>query len=333
MFNNIIIKGIGIYHPENIVENEFFVDHFSKIGINIEENLRGMGREKRYLSNIDGETVITMGKEASLKALKEADVIPEDIDMLIFATDSPEYTCPTNALLLNSELGATNAGLTFDINTNCTGMLYAIDVACKMMKGSESIKKVLIVGSLLASLIACEKDPAIYANFADSAAALVLESVEENTERGFIDSACVTNAFVKDGFMMPKKGFSQIYNDDIEVHDKKFQLNPFDASFVPEEWVKLINKLLENNNYKADDIKQFLFSQYAKQMGEGTLDMLGLSTDFLTYVGHIYGYTGVTSPILAYYHALEENKIKNGDNIIFCSVGAGFNAMANLYKQ
>ena len=332
MYQNVIFTGIGMYHPENEVDNEFFIDHFSKMDIQIESLLKSLGKEKRFL-DIDGnETVITMAEKACLIALEEANLKPEEIDGLIFATDSPEYVCPSNALLTNEVLGMVNAHLCFDINSNCTGMITAFDVAARLMRENPALNKIIVIGSLLSSLIASKIDPVVYSTFADSAVALVIEKKNEEYRRGFIDSNYKTKPKDSLKFVNPAVGYSNIYNPNICVENKKFRLTPFENSYVPDEWRKLIDDLLERNGYNITDINQFFFSQFSKAFIDEMLGIYSLGEDKLTYVGDKYGYTGVSSPFVALYDALHENKVKQGDNLVFCSIGAGYNINSILYK-
>ncbi len=332
-YQNINMAGLGIYYPNNKVDNSFFIEHFAKMGIQVDHLLKSLGKEERYLDDTGEETVISMGYKAAVLAMEKANVKPEEIDMLIFATDSPEYTCPSNALYINGLLGTVNAHISFDINTNCTGMITAFDVASRLMDKNYFVNKALIIGGLLSSLIASNIDPVVYSIFSDSGAAIVLEKKNEDIKRGFIDSGYKTDPFCKQNFVMPKAGFSQMYNPNVDIEDKKFRLDPFDTSFVPGEWVKLINTMLERNNLSAENINHFLFSQFSKPFTEQTLKAFGLSNDRQTYVGDKYGYTGVTSPFISLHEAMETDRVKEGDYLVFVSVGAGYNVVSLLYKM
>ncbi len=332
MYQNIIFSGVGIFHPKNEVDNQFFIDHFNKMDIEIESLLRSLGKEKRFLDTEGEETVITMAEKACLIAMEKANVKPEEIDGIIFATDSPEFVCPSNALLTHEGLKTINANLCFDINTNCTGMITAFDIASRIMRGNPALNKVLIVGSLLSSLIASKVDPVVYSSFADSAVALVLEKKSEEHLRGFIESNFKTEPKDSRNFANPMVGFSNVYNPNIDIEDKKFRLVPFDTDYVPGEWKLLINSLLEKTNYEIGDIDHFFFSQFSKAFFYEMKEIYSLDWDKLTYVGDKYGYTGVNSPFMALNEAIEENRVNTGENLIFCSIGAGYNISAILYK-
>lgn len=330
-YTNVVFKGIGVYHPRREIPNSYFVDHFHNLGVDITKILKSCGRENRYFADKKYENVVTMATEASKKALSKAKLSTKEIDAIIFATDTPEYLCPSNALLLNDALQAENANLSFDINTNCTGMLTGIDIASRLLISNPNLKRILLAGSMFASLIANKRDPLIYPNFADSAAAVILEKIEEDHKRGFIDSNFKTDTFEKNKFVNPSSGMTKIF-DNIPVEEKKFSCYPEYSKFVADEWTQLIKDMLFRNNVAVEDIKQFFFSQYSLSLAEETLKQLNLPSDKHTYVGNKYGYTGVTSPILALNYALRHNTLNDGDLIVFCSIGAGYNICSILFK-
>lgn len=331
MYQNVIFKGIGTYHPANQVDNSYYVDYFKDIGIEVSHLITHLGRETRYVAN-DQETTVTMAYEASLEAMKSASIQPEDIDLLIFGTDCPESLVPTNALLLHDKLKTVNANQIFDLNSNCIGMLSAIDVASRLLLSNPRLNKALVVGSFMGSFISSKTDPVCYSNMADAAAAIILEKVEEPQRRGFIDTNFKTDPSVKDAWIYPIGGFKQILNNDIDKEEKKLKLKPFDTSFICQEWVDLMDTLFDRCDVSKYSISQYFFSQFSKPDAERTLELMNIDLDRYTFTGNKYGYTGLTSPILAYYEALHNGKVKSGDNIMFCSVGAGFNICALLYK-
>ena len=97
-YQNINIISTGVDHPANRIHNDYFSNHFNEMGIEVSGLLKHLEREYRYISNDPNETVITMAHKASIEALKDAKLNISDIDLLIFATDTPEYTSPSNAV-------------------------------------------------------------------------------------------------------------------------------------------------------------------------------------------------------------------------------------------
>jgi 3-oxoacyl-[acyl-carrier-protein] synthase III len=332
MHQNIIIKAIGTYHPVDRRDNSFYIKHFEDLGVDVSGLVNHLGRNKRCIADIEKESVITMAYEASVKALKSKNIEPEEIDLIIFGTDSPQMLVPTNALLLHDKLKTTNADQIFDMNANCIGMLSAIDVASRLLISNSRINKALVVGSFMGSLIASDTDPVCYSNLADAAVAIILEKVEETQKRGFIDTNFKTDPIVKDTFQFPVCGFTNMYNPEVDVEDKKLKLIPFDTSFICKEWVDLMDVLFNRYDISKHTIKQYFFSQFSRPDAEATLAMMGLDVNKFTYIGDKYGYTGLTSPLLAFNEALVNETIHTGDYIMFCSVGAGYNICALLYK-
>lgn len=331
-FTNINLIGLEIYHPENKVENDFFIDHFSKMGINAESLMNHLGRKERYLAS-EGENSLTMAAEASKKVIQKSKISPEDLDMIVFVSETPEYYVPTNALKLNNILGAKCAHLVFDMNDNCIGMLTAMDLVSRYMLGNNKIKFALVVGSLyITGMI--RKDCVIsYPNIADGSAAIILEKVSDSTiKSGFVDSNFYTNSMNHELMISPKCGFSNLHNKELEDNEKKLQWLPHDVSFFSDDWMQLITELLERNGLEASDINHYLFSQFSIPDGLVTLDKMGISSDKTTVVGEKYGYTGCASPFFALHDAIAEGKVNNGDYIILFSVGAGYTMSAVLLK-
>ncbi|QUH21736.1 ketoacyl-ACP synthase III [Alkaliphilus sp. B6464] len=330
---NINIISTGIYHPQNKVHNQFFIDHFNKMEIDVEGLLNHLDREYRYLSDDPNETVITMGYGASIDALKNANIDINDIDLLVFATDTPEFTSPANAIKLLNLLGGEKIRMAYDTNTNCLGMLTALDQASRILMTNKRFKKALVVGGILFSSVSSKYDSVSYSNFGDAAAAVVLEKVEENEKRGFIDSTHVTQPTEHNNILMPRAGYSKILRDVIEnEEDKKWSWLPFDGSFISDYWAKLITEVAEDNGINPIDIGHLIFSQFTLPDAKLTLKKLGINENKTTYVGNEYGYTGTTSPIMALHRALNTNKINKGDYVILASMGSGTTVTVLLFK-
>ncbi len=329
---NTKIAGLGIYHPDNQVDNNFFVEHFGEMGTNAEKLMLKLGRKKRYLVDNHQENSISMAVNASTEAMKNARISPDMLDMIVFVTETPEYLVPTNALVLNHELGAANANIVYDMNANCIGMIDALDNTCRYLKNNRRIKYALVVGSLLISSIIRKDCIITYPNIADGSAAVVIESKAEDAPAGFIDSDYFTNPSRYELIMSPGCGFSSIFDSNIQEERKKLCWVPHEVDFFSEEWKKLILKLLERNSLTPESIDQYFFSQFSKPDAESTLVKLGLDPDKHTFVGEQYGYTGCTSPFFALNEAIKLNKVTEGSTVVFCSVGAGFSMSAVLFR-
>lgn len=331
-YRNVNIIGMGFYHPTNEVENQFFIDHFNKMDIDAESLMNHLGRKKRFLINNENENALTMAIESSKKALEQANIKAEDLDMIVFVSDTPEYFVPNNALIINNKLGAKNANIVYDLNNNCTGMITALDQVSRYIKQNPRVKNALIVGSLMITAIFRKDDPVAYANIGDASAAIVLQQKDEEFSKGFIDSAYITNSMNFDRMVAPASGYSKILKENIEENDKRLLWIPHDVSYFSDEWKRLILELLDRNNLSPEEIDHYLFSQFTKPDIEETLKKLEVSFEKTTFIAEIYGYTGNTSPFFALKHAVEDGKVKEGSKVVFCSVGAGYSMSAALYQ-
>ncbi len=324
----IVMKAVGIYHPEKVVHNEFYVEHFSKIdkslGVQVSHLLEHLGRKERYIADFTKENVITMALEASKSALELADISAEDLDGVIFSTDTPEYTSPTNAIILRDSLGANNAHTVYDLNANCVGMVVALDQAQALMKSNKRIHRLLVVGATMIHHFGQNIDPITYGCIGDAAVAVILEAVVTDKIIGFIDSIYDTKTNLRDYILMPECGMSNIYNPDIPEEQKRWKWDPFDTAEPEERCGELIKQIMEDNDYELKQAKMIFFTQFSEHA-------LGKVANAVKYVGDRYAYTGTSSPLLAYYHAMTAGEIVPEDILLFCSVGSGLTAAATLY--
>ena len=329
MGQNIMIRGTGIYTPANEVSNEYFAEHFRRLGVDAKGLMKHLNRQKRFLADRD-ESSLSMGFEAAKNALKKNDLNPEELDMIVFATDTPEYTSPTNALKLNQMLKAVNANRVYDMNCNCIGMLVAMDMVAAYMKQRKGVKKALIVGSMHVSSVVNYKDSVVYPTFGDSAAAMILESVQEEEERGILDSEYLTDSDYHNTIVLPACGHSKELLYEVPKEQRRLEWNPFDFGFLSDNWSKIISDLLLHNNITAEDVKYFIFSQFSDADNLLTLEKLGVSKEKYIFVGDHYGYTGVSSPIMALNEIWDD--LAQDGYLVFCSVAAGYSMNAVLYR-
>jgi 3-oxoacyl-[acyl-carrier-protein] synthase-3 len=331
MFNNLKIKGIGTYHPKNEIDNHYFINHFKKIDLDPSSLLSHLGREKRFkIKKYGEENSITMALEASKKALKEANITAEDLDMIVFASDFPEFVSPSNALMISNKLNS-KANIVFDMNSNCISMISALDVINSYVQ-AKNLNNVLLVSSCTITPFAKEDDIVVYPSTADASAAVVLKRKQDKNKSGVIDAKFYTDASYNWTIKMPACGFSKINDDSVDNNMKMMEWNQFDFSFLSDNWTKLIEELLEANDLKPDDVSLYLFSQFSKADILSTIDKLGVVEEKVIFVGNKYGYTGPTSPIIALNEAKQNNIIEEGSYAIFCSVGSGYTMGALLYK-
>ncbi|RPJ95255.1 ketoacyl-ACP synthase III [Rummeliibacillus sp. TYF005] len=319
-----------MYHPKNKVGNEYYIEHFKKEqGDDLTHFLEDIcGRNTRYIIDNEEENSVTMGIEAAKKVLKKANLSAKELDMIIFASQVPEFVFPTNAVALHHALNAGNHTGILDINANCSGLTTGLDQASRNLLANPNMKRVLLVGSDAASLVMNPQDTITYPNFGDVAVALILEKTEEET--GFIDSMYYTESSDFDKVTFPKNGLSK------NLHGRGVvdyvQWLPFPGDVSIEKATIMIEELIHRNNLSTQDIKAYCLSQFSIQNIELLRDNLGLKDEQMVYVGDKYGYTGTTSPLLAMYEGIQDGRIKRGDTVLFWTVGIGWQLIAVLFK-
>ncbi len=333
MFKNVHIIGVGSYHPKLQEKNQYYINHFKEYqaGEHVTALLHKLGRDTRTLATQE-ETSLSMAVEASRLALSNSGLHAEEIDMIIFVSDTPEYLSPCCALLLKNRLKAINSHAVFDMNANCIGMLTAMDTAARYLKTDDKFQTVLIAGSLLISPQAREDDMIAYACTGDGAAAVIMEKREEPEERGLLGSRMFTDDTYYWSITMPACGISKISDKEVDELDRKMLWKPFDFSFLSEKWSELITTLLADYHYKPSDVSHYFMSQFSRTDLELTMERLGADMSRAIYVGDKYGYTGCTSPIMALDDRLSLERFLKNQLIIFCSVASGYSMTALLYQ-
>ena len=329
--DNIKIKGTGVYIPKHKVYNEEINEHFAQRGLDASHLMNHMGRRKRYFISED-EDAISMCRNAIDDCVKKHKIDLEEIEMLVVCSDTPEYLTPTNAVKLVGLYGDNmkNVNVAFDMNCNCIGMVLGMDLVSKYMRSS-NISKALVIGCFCISPIALWGDTVVYANFADAAACVALEAVEEETRSGFLDTKVFVDASSHEYVTYPKCGMSKVPLKKIEPNEKRLEWIPSPADDMVEYIVREIRCVLKRNSLTTDDINYFIFSQLSDADNLETLKLLNVQEEKYHYMGSEYGYTGNTCTILCL-NRMWDLYAKPGNRIIIATIGAGSTVIVQLYQ-
>jgi 3-oxoacyl-[acyl-carrier-protein] synthase-3 len=169
------ITGTGSFVPEKVLTN---ADLSRMLGEDINEFVsQVVGIRERHIC-AENESTADLATGAAKRALDAASVLPEDLDLIILATDTPEYMSPATSVVVQHRLGARNAG-TFDLNCACAGFVTALDTASKFIIADDSYKKVLVIGAYAMSKYLDWTDKKTATIFADGAGAVVLEASQK----------------------------------------------------------------------------------------------------------------------------------------------------------
>lgn len=324
-----VITGTGMYVPEKIVPNSYFDELLGEdVSTWLSENVQIY--ERRWTD--DNESTADLAENAARVALKNAGVTVADIDLIVLSTDTPEFVSPSTSSIVQDRLGATKAG-TFDINTACAGFVTALDVASKYILADNQYQNILVIGAYNMSKYLNRQDKKTVTLFADGAGAAVV-SAKENTDRGFINSMLETKGEYNEWMGIYAGGTKSPVNH--QVVDEKTHMLQFVKKFPkelnPETWSRMINQLCERAGVQPQDVKRFFITQININSIFETMDILGIERDRAETVMHYYGYTGSACIPMALSQAYENNRIQEGDLVMFIGSGGGLAFAGTLFK-
>lgn len=326
---NSLIVGSGMYVPERIIPNSYFNELLGEdVDSWLRENLTI--RERRWCA--ENQSTADLAVNAALKALESACISAVQLDLLIIATDTPEYISPSTASVVQYRIGAKNAG-TFDINTACAGFVTALDTAGKFIQADEKYNYVLVIGAYAMSKYLDLTDKKTVTLFADGAAAVVLKS-EMNSENGFLTGLLFTEGQYSDWMGIYAGGTHlPVTHEVVENKDHLLKfVKKFPKEINPKTWTKMIKESCKKINILPTQIDHYFFTQININTIWETLANLGVERNKAHTIMHKYGYTGSACIPMAFDDAVTEGKVKKGDLICFMGSGGGL-AFANaIYK-
>ncbi|AHV97496.1 3-oxoacyl-[acyl-carrier-protein] synthase III C-terminal domain-containing protein [Paenibacillus sabinae] len=320
------IKDIDIYHPNKRIGNDFFIQHFDEKGIDIRGLLAALGRENRYSIDNEEENSLTMAFEAASNVLEKTGLTGADIDLIAYASQTPEYIFPTNSLMIHRLINGASHTICIDSNANCAGMTAAFEQVSRQMMANPRIRRALVIGSDHVAPHADKNDPVYYANFGDAAAAVILERDENSV--GFIDSIYQTDTCVYGNSMFPAEGLSNVGRTGVGAGEFNVKFIPFDDSICVDAASESINTLLSNNEIAPESIKVACFSQLSLPNIKAVSGKTGIDSDAAVYIGDEFGYTSTSSPFIALHRAVTTGLLERGDKLLFWTVGAGWQNVA-----
>lgn len=320
-----IIAGTGHYAPEKIVKNQYFNDLYKK---DIDTFLREQRNisERRWMSSNQSTSDLVI--PAAEMALKNASLTAQDLDLILIATDTPDYLSPSTAAVVQHKMNAIKAG-TFDINAACAGFVTALDTGRRFIQTDTAMKNVLVVGAYAMSRWINLEDYKIATIFADGAGAVVLQA--SDSAPGLLAATYRSIGEYHDYMGIYAGGSYMPFNQD--VLDKKEHLLTIPKRIPPEtnglHWPSLIKQTAEKAGWNYRDINHFFITQFNIQSINETMDKLELPRNLAHLIMQNYGYTGSASIGMCLSDAVQNQKIKKGDKIMFVGSGGGL-SMATL---
>ncbi|MDU7964904.1 MAG: beta-ketoacyl-ACP synthase III, partial [Clostridium perfringens] len=314
----------GLYTPKNLVENEKLQEFLETS----DEWIRTRtGIERRYIS-LD-ENTSDLAVEASKKALSQAGLSAEDIDLIIVATVTPDNFTPSTACIVQDKLGAKNAWA-FDINAACTGFIYALKLGRSLIRSGEA-NNALIIGAETLSKALNWEDRGSCVLFGDGAGATVLTSTEEDC--GIKCVNVKSDGSKGDSLVIQGLPLNSPFKDGKEVSENYINMNGREIfKFATKVMEESIVEILEKENIKIEDIAAIIPHQANLRIIDYVVKRLGIPREkFITNLQN-YGNTSGASIPIALCESIDEGNLKKGDNIIMVGFGGGLTWGAALIK-
>ncbi|MFP6854797.1 MAG: beta-ketoacyl-ACP synthase III [Opitutales bacterium] len=321
------IVGLGTYAPGKVLTND---DLCSMVDTSDEWIVSRTGIRERRFAN-DNEFTSDMAAEAARRAMADADVTPEDIDLLVVATITPDMAFPSTACLTQAKLGLSKV-CSFDLEAACSGFLYALDVADALLKTRE-YRRALVIGAEKLSSIMDWKDRTTCVLFGDGAGAAVLAKGEGSGAelRGFFLEADGSNPSL---LCQPGGGSAQpASSDSLRARQHFLKMNGKEIFKVA---VRLMERaaleLLEKHGLTPADVVCVIPHQANARIVESLAQRLELPMDRFFCNLDRYGNTSAASIPIALNEARQERNFSNGDHILMVAFGAGLTWASGLLR-
>ena len=324
------IVSTGMYLPDIEVTNDALRKRFNGNAPEFVDKMEAAsGILRRWYAPQDW-AASDLALRAARQALDRAGKSPEDIDLIILGTDSPDYITPATSVVLQSKLGAKNAG-TFDVSCACASFPTAITSASGMIASNRALKTVLVVGVYMMHKLAAPDDPLVFF-YGDGAGAAVLE---RSDEPGFLASAFAADGTYHRNWLIQAGGTAEPASEDALKNGRLSvkMLQRYPPEINDKGWPKLVREVARNGGFEVKDIDFVVFTQVRKPTIELVMRDLDLPMDKTHTVMDKWGYTGSACIPMAFDDALQEKKIKPGDLVVLIGSGVGYNQAAAAFRM
>jgi len=311
------ITAVGAYVPDYVLTNKILE---TMVDTNDEWITSRTGIKERRILKDEGKGSSFLGIKAAQDLIAKSDLDPTAIDMVIFATATPDLPVAANAAYAASEIGATNA-FSYDLQAACSSFLYGMSTAASYIE-SGRYKKILLIGADKMSSIIDYTDRATCIIFGDGAGAVLFEPNEDGygLQDEYLRTDGVGREFLKieaGGSILPASEETVANRQHFVQQDGKTVFK-----YAVSNMADASTKILERNNLTGDDVNWLVAHQANKRIIDATAKRMELDENKVLMNIQRYGNTtSATIPLLLHDY---ENQLKKGDNIVFASFGGGF---------
>ena len=321
------ITGVASYVPPRVLTNQ---DLATMVDTNDEWIRERTGISERHIAD-KGTAASHLATEAARKLLAQRNVRPEEIDLIIVASVTPDMMFPATACLVQDRLGAKNAW-GFDLSGACSGFVYALTVGAQFV-GAGTHKKALVIGSDIMSSIINYQDRATCILFGDGAGAVLVEPAASDGE-GILDFHHDIDGSGGQYLYMP--GGGSLHPPSHETVDKKMHYVHQEGQqvfkYAVRRMAEVSNLLLERNGFTTNDLALVVPHQANLRIIRATQERLGLDDSKILINIDRYGNTTAGTIPLGLCDALAQGRLKKGDLLLLVAVGAGYTTGGMLLR-
>ena len=310
-----VVRGIGSYLPRRKLTNQ---DLEKLVETSHEWIVQRTGIEERHIAE-DDETTSVLGIKAAEAALADAGLTANDIDLVICATSTPDYTFPSTATMIQTGIGMTH-GAAFDLQAVCTGFVYAVATADKFLQ-SGSHRRALVIGAETFSRILDWNDRTTCVLFGDGAGAIVLEAQEgegTSADRGVLTSHLRSDGRYRDKLYVDGGPGSTKTTGVLKMEGR--EVFKFAVGMVAD----VVQDAFKATGTSAEELKWFVPHQANKRIITASADKLGIAPEKVVITVNRHGNTSAASIPLALDAARRDGRIQDGDLVMIEAIGGGF---------
>ena len=327
------ITGLGFYVPETVVTNDDLTQYMDTNDAWIQE--RTGIKQRRYFT-FGKDTNASMAAAASRQALERAGVEAAAVDLIVYATITPDYYFPGSAYLMQRELGMDGIAV-IDVRQQCSGFVYALSIADQFIRGG-MYKTVLVVGSEIQSSLLNKSTAGrnVAVIFGDGAGAAVVQATDDAEHRILSTHLHADGRYAED-LMVKDPGSSRdgrwITEATLAAGDYNVTMNGnavYKHAVV--RFAEVINEALDANGYTGADLDLLVPHQANIRISEYVRQQMGLPEDKVYNNIERFGNTTAASIPIAMTEAYEQGRIKSGDLICLAAFGSGFTWASALIR-
>lgn len=313
------IIATGRYLPEIERPNSEMRPRFGEV---IDKFEASTSIQRRFFAPEDWVTS-DLAVEAARRALAQANLKPEDLDLIILGTDSPDYITPATSVVVQHKLGATKAG-TFDVGCACASFPTGLNIAAGLIATNPSMKYVMVIGAYMMHKLSDWQNDVTSFFYGDGAGAAILTA---DSRPGFIASTFFADgSFHKHWGIYSGGTYEPATPESAQAGRTQVRfLTPFPAEVNNEGWPARVRELAQKGNFALEEIDMLIFTQVRLNSIKLVMENLGLPMEKAHWIMDKWGYTGSACLPMCFDDAREQGRIKSGDLVVFIGSGVGYN--------